>query len=514
MEGKLLGDRYLLQEKLGDQIGRKTFLALDKLAPDITKNSVVIKLLSLGNNFSWQHLKLFTREAETLKKINHAAIPRYLDYLEIDEPDFKGFALVQTYIEAENLEHHLKAGRTFSEAEVIQIARALLDTLIYLQSQSPAIVHRDLKPSNILLTNRSGHQVGDVYLVDFGSVQHLAAQEGGTITVVGTYGYMPPEQFGGRTTPASDLYSLGATLIYLVTGRHPTELPQANLRLQFASLANLSPAFEDWLAWLTEPSMDQRLATATQALEALDQQTIRPLTNPSIDPSNLSNSANNLSSNSLSNSPNSTILKPPHTDVICHRHPEYIEITIPWLSMGFAILGVVSFALPLSIAIIYNSGFMLAKMSQSNLGDNIFWGVIMLGGLALIVAIVFGIIFSYFGRLKLRIDRSKISLQRELWGVRKNIVPPSSREAIQEIHKFPLAHKQNKAGEQVWLNSALEIVAGSRIYALNSYHRLTVREIDWIAAEISEWLGMPIDETRSPSKKFLDKVFFWFVDDT
>ena len=127
MEGKLLGDRYLLQQQLG--IGRKTFLALDKLATDITHNFVVVKLLSLGNNFSWQHLKLFAREAETLKQLNHPAIPHYLDYLEIDEPDFKGFALVQTYIEADNLEQCLKSGRTFSEIEVTQIACALLDIL-------------------------------------------------------------------------------------------------------------------------------------------------------------------------------------------------------------------------------------------------------------------------------------------------------------------------------------------------------------------------------------------------
>ncbi len=67
-------------------------------------------------------------------------------------------------------------------------------------------------------------------------------------------------------------------------------------------------------------------------------------------------------------------------------------------------------------------------------------------------------------------------------------------EAIQSIHKLPIACKQNAAGELVWLNSALEIVTGSRKYVLTSYSRLTVREIDWIAAEISEWLGRSIEE--------------------
>jgi serine/threonine protein kinase len=471
MEGKLLGDRYLLQKQLGHEIGRKTFLALDKLAPDITHNSVVIKLLSLGNDFSWQHLKLFTREAETLKKLQHPSIPRYLDYLEIDEPDFKGFALVQTYIEAENLEQHLKTGRTFSEGEVKQIAQALLDTLIYLQSQNPAIIHRDIKPSNILLANRSGHQVGNVYLVDFGSVQHLAAQEGSTITVVGTYGYMPPEQFGGKTNPATDLYGFGATLIYLATGRHPTELPQENLRIQFASFANLSPAFSDWLAWLTEPSLEQRLGTAAEALEALNKQKMRPSITPVIQSSALAESTDNFA------------LKPEYTDVICKKSAEYIEFIIPTPGLGFVILGVVSFLIPLVLT---------ATSHEIGLWSG---GSKLLVALTLLFggAVVFALIFSYFGKIKLRIDRHQITLKKELWGFKANILPPSSTLTIQAIKKFAKAYGKDAQGNTVWLNSALDIVAGSRKYSLNSFYKLNMREIDWIAAEISEWLDLPID---------------------
>lgn len=117
-----------------------------------------------------------------------------------------------------------------------------------------------------MLTNRSGNCVGKLYLVDFGSVQTVAAFEGGTMTVVGTYGYMPPEQFGGRTVAASDLYSLGATLIYLVTGTHPADLPQKDFQIQFEQAANLSPALSDWLKWMTEPSLDRRLSSANEAL--------------------------------------------------------------------------------------------------------------------------------------------------------------------------------------------------------------------------------------------------------
>jgi eukaryotic-like serine/threonine-protein kinase len=204
-----LNDRYQIQQSLGKKAGRQTFLALDEQ----TQMPVVVKLLTFAPDFEWADLKLFEREAETLKSLDHPAIPRYLDYFEVASPSRKGFALVQSYIAAKSLAQQLQAGRTFSEAEVKQLAESLLEILDYLHSQQPPVIHRDIKPSNLLLGDRSGNHVGQVYLVDFGSVQTLVAQEGGTITVVGTYGYMPPEQYGGRAMPASDLYSLGATLI-------------------------------------------------------------------------------------------------------------------------------------------------------------------------------------------------------------------------------------------------------------------------------------------------------------
>jgi serine/threonine protein kinase len=274
---EILADRYQCDRRLGKQAGRQTLLARDLK----TQQQVVVKLLSFSSDFNWEDLKLFEREVETLKSLSHPAIPRYLDSFEIDTPNRKGFALVQTYIEAKSLQEYLSDGRTFSESEVKQLATALLDILAYLHQRQPPVIHRDIKPSNILLKNRSGNSVGEVYLVDFGAVQTLATQQGKTVTVAGTYGYMPPEQFGGRAVPASDLYSLGATLIALITKQHPADLPQKDLQIEFEQFTQLSPAFTNWLKWMTHPSLERRPASVQIAKEVLEKpQTINKYSLP------------------------------------------------------------------------------------------------------------------------------------------------------------------------------------------------------------------------------------------
>ncbi|BAY85438.1 serine/threonine protein kinase [Calothrix parasitica NIES-267] len=249
---------YEIEKQLAKKAGRRTLLAKDLNSQKL----VVIKLLAFSNDFSWEDLKLFEREAQTLQTLEHPSIPRYIDYFELDTKTGKTYALVQSYIEGESLEELLQEKGKFTEAEIKNIAKYLLEILIYLHRRQPPLIHRDIKPSNIILAERP-------YLVDFGSVQTLANKGGQTVTVVGTYGYMPPEQFGGAATAASDLYSLGATLITLATGIQPADLPQEDMRIAFEQVAKLTPGFVEWLGWLTEPSLDKRAASAEVALKAL-----------------------------------------------------------------------------------------------------------------------------------------------------------------------------------------------------------------------------------------------------
>ncbi|MEA5572628.1 serine/threonine-protein kinase [Calothrix sp. UHCC 0171] len=261
---QILQNRYQLKSLLGNNGIRQTWLAQDLEAPEDAKDArVVVKLLAFGGAVQWDDLKLFEREAQILKQLQHPRIPQYIDYFCIDDRSL-WFGLVEEYIPGESLKEKLAKHQRFTEKQARKIAIDILKILIYLHELNPVVLHRDVKPSNLMLgaDNR-------IYLIDFGAVQDKAIKEGVTFTVVGTYGYAPMEQFGGKAVPASDLYALGATLIHLLTGIPPAELPQRDLRIQFSHLVNLSPHFLAWLQKLTEPAPENRFATASLALESL-----------------------------------------------------------------------------------------------------------------------------------------------------------------------------------------------------------------------------------------------------
>lgn len=263
-EQQVLQGRYKLKQQLGQNAGRQTWLA-DDLAVE-PHQLVIVKLLAFSPQMQWEELKLFEREAQVLKHLEHPRIPRYRDYFSIEETDSElpWFGLVQECIPGSSLRQLLDGGQRFSEVQAQQIATEILNILVYLHELSPPVLHRDIKPSNLILS-----EDGQVYLVDFGAVQDRAKAEGATFTVVGTSGYAAPEQLWGRAVPASDLYALGATLIHLLTRTAPADLPQQNLRLQFADRVNLNSSFAYWLEKLIDPAIEQRFSSARQALEAL-----------------------------------------------------------------------------------------------------------------------------------------------------------------------------------------------------------------------------------------------------
>lgn len=466
MKNQVLKARYAIQKQLSKNAGRRTFIAEDLQ----NKQLVVVKIILLGVAFQWEDLKLFEREAQTLQMLSHPAIPRYLDYFDVDIPEGKGFALVQSYIPAKSLEQWLKSGRSFSNSELKQLAESLLEILHYLHSQQPPIIHRDIKPSNILLENRSAHNIGQIYLVDFGSVHSLAAQKGGTITVVGTYGYMPPEQFGGRTVPDSDLYSLGATLIYLVTGRHPAELSQDNLRIQFESNVNLNPALSDWLKWMTEPSLNRRLASAEEALNALKY-------------------PRKIIKNTEVQS------KVFGSKIQVKKNNETIDILIPSAlsslnTMARAFNARMVIILCISLSIVFP--LLISTTESSDIAIGIF-----LCFLEFLMIYLSGIHNLFIRRIRVHLEPQKMCFIYEWLGY-KHYRDPILKKNISQFVYQPGHFKTTKHSQTTtktrFIPPRIIIVAENKLELFVNY--LTDPEVEWITNELNAWLRINVSESE------------------
>jgi serine/threonine protein kinase len=467
MKSQILGSRYSIQEQLGKKPGRYTYLALDNQ----TQNLVVVKLLKLDSDFEWDSLKLFEREAQILKNLSHPAIPRYLDYFEIDSSETKGFALVQSYIDAKSLEEQVSNGRTFDEAELKEIAEKILNILIYLHDRNPAIIHRDIKPSNILLTNRSGNSVGEVYLVDFGSVQNITLMENGTLTVVGTYGYMSPEHFGDRAVPTSDLYSLGATLIYLATGIHPADFPQKNLQIQFEDKTQLSRHFTGWLKKVLEPSQEKRFSSAQVALEVLQK------------PEKVNLSFANY-----------TALKPADSKIILNKNDTQIEIIrsgTGWVFGSFAKL--VNNLLTTFVGLC----FLMVFRNFPFIGWLISLTFLWFGAVLWV-----DFIFELFGKTRLFINQKRISLRYQLFGIKYRKNKPSLRENIIKLEYTNSFYQEqkNSKGHISYKEFAPAVIiwAGNKQYKLTG---ITQTELDWLIKELSDYLELPFQRRVVPIVK-------------
>ena len=257
----IIGERYRLVTPLGEGAFGTTYEA-----EDLTNyRRVAIKALSLKHLTDWKVLELFEREANVLAYLHHPSIPKYFESFFIDTPTNRRFYLVRELIDGESLADLVKKGWHATEEEIKHIAIQILECLEYLHGLEPPAVHRDIKPQNIIR-----RRDGNVFLVDFGAIQEVyrntLANDG---TFVGTMGYMPPEQYSSQVKPATDIYALGATLLFLVTHRAPDDLPQYRLKIEFRDRVNLSPKLADVLEKMLEPFIEDRFQSAREVLEVL-----------------------------------------------------------------------------------------------------------------------------------------------------------------------------------------------------------------------------------------------------
>ncbi|MEG4071919.1 serine/threonine-protein kinase [Microcoleus sp. Pol14C2] len=258
---KILAERYRILGKLGQGGVGITYAAVDLNS----NQKVALKALSLRLTTEWKKVELFEREAKTLSGLNHPGIPRYIDYFQVDTSQDRCFYIAQQLAPGKSLAQLIENGWKPNEAQVRHIASKVLEILVYLQSLLPPTIHRDIKPQNIILQKN-----GRVFLVDFGAVQNTYHHTvtGGS-TVVGTYGYMAPEQFRGKAVLSTDLYGLGTTLLFLLTQKFPSDLPRQKQKIKFRDRVSISPEFANWLEKIIEPAIEDRFDSAKDALSAL-----------------------------------------------------------------------------------------------------------------------------------------------------------------------------------------------------------------------------------------------------
>lgn len=264
----LLKHRYQILQVLSEAGGfGQTFLAEDTDTP-LRRRCVIKKLRPAANPEDFKFVQeRFHREAAILERLGDSSdqIPRlYAYFIENQE-----FYLVQELIEGPTLRQRVQQGAALSEDAVRELLLNLLSVLAYVHGQN--IIHRDIKPDNIIVRRRDNKPV----LIDFGIVKEvlrLNADGSPTSTMVaGTPGYTSLEQAAGRPVFASDLYSLGATAIFLLTGRSPQQMIDlATGRINWRPHAKgVSTSFAAILDKATEVNARDRYQTAGQMREDL-----------------------------------------------------------------------------------------------------------------------------------------------------------------------------------------------------------------------------------------------------
>lgn len=221
-------------------------------------NQIIVKEAVIPKNSSEElkakAIELFQREALLLSKLDHPHIAKVFDHFVENEHHYE----VLEYIDGLDLRRFVKEKGAQRGDFVLNWAEQICEILVYLHTQNPPIVHRDLTPDNLVL-----RVDGQLILIDFGAANAFVGTATGTM--VGKQSYMPPEQLRGKAVPQSDIYALGCTCYFLLTGKDPTPIEAS----QVDSDTDLSSIFNPFLAKCTAMEISDRFGSAEELLDEI-----------------------------------------------------------------------------------------------------------------------------------------------------------------------------------------------------------------------------------------------------
>jgi serine/threonine-protein kinase len=250
---KLHDEQYKIIKELG--VGGQGFAYL---ANDLESGKeIVLKEFVLpvyvDINARKQALDRFEQEARLLTKLEHPQVVKLYGFFVEDHRAY----LALEHIDGENLRQIVSRKGALNEDTVRSLAAQMIDILAYLHSLAPPLVHRDFTPDNLIL-----NKDGTLKLIDFNVAQQVESTTTGT--VVGKQAYLPPEQFRGQATAKSDIYAMGATLHFLLTGADPVPISTSS---PLAGGAQVSGEIDDWIQQLT--ALDENERPSAEALKQI-----------------------------------------------------------------------------------------------------------------------------------------------------------------------------------------------------------------------------------------------------
>jgi serine/threonine protein kinase, bacterial len=254
--------QYKVLRTLGQGGMGTTYLAWNKQATlENVNQMLVIKEMNADMAQIEKARELFEREARILKNLSHAGIPKYYDFFVESGKKY----LAMELIHGQDLEKKIYQQGPVIPQQAIDWAIQTCEVLDYIHRQNPPLIHRDIKPANLMARSTNNH----IVVLDFGAVKEIGTFAG---TRIGAEGYCAPEQYRGQPCTQSDLYAIGPTIIFLLTGENPMGFFRpwgAGYKFETGNIPTITPQLRQVIEKATATKVSDRFQTAGELAEAL-----------------------------------------------------------------------------------------------------------------------------------------------------------------------------------------------------------------------------------------------------